>query len=150
MREEMGRLEERLWTRLKEIGSDAERGEAFEAHFVQMDRTAHIAIVDGMLAGFAICGPREGRKPYRVFVYELHVSLGRRGIGKQLVDLCARNARKGRGGIGAKVVQLNVHKDQEKLTGNAIEIYKRMGFEIKGDASADAYLMEHEALWCMA
>ena len=76
-----------------------------------------------------------------MFLYELHVGKCEpplKGIGRRLVQACVQSLK-------AKVVHLNVHKDQALLPPgeNAIGFYERLGFVRTQDVNESASLMEH-------
>ena len=117
----MAELEKRLWTKL---GRERE-GTPFEEYLEDEDERhpmfAHLAEVDGELAGFAIRGPKEraerGERGGKVFVYELHAAIAGRSIGRDLLDKCASESK-------AKTTFLQVHEDN----GDAIRFYERVQF----------------------
>jgi ribosomal protein S18 acetylase RimI-like enzyme len=145
MRNEMARLEERHWQKLK-LDRKAECDRTFVAEYFPISSAENPKFVylataeedesgQSKLLGFAICSVKVRGK---VFVFELHTTGEVRGVGTQLLQMCAAEQK-------ATVVELEVLWAQEKLpdADNAILFYEKRGFKKTNRRTGrEAYCMQ--------
>jgi ribosomal protein S18 acetylase RimI-like enzyme len=99
------------------IGHDR-NGAPFADYFNDKKETLHVATAGGKVVGFAIHSTWRGRGG-TTFLYELHSTIQRAGIGTGLLELVVQPNR-----TRAKVLELQVHKGNIE----AQEWYARRGF----------------------
>jgi [ribosomal protein S18]-alanine N-acetyltransferase len=108
------RLEDKVFT------CDRLSRRSLRAFTVSPRRPLLAAFCDDRLAGYALVALREGSRVARLYSIAVDPDLGRRGVGRALLQACERYARR----HGRHSLRLEVRHDNEA----AIALYERLSY----------------------